>query len=121
MEKAKVYFTDLRTVGEESLLHKMERMMKVVYDGIEKLCAEGPSEDYLQKIKEYLIRSHAENLKKNGYWMNQMINLTRFNTDYVTGYDEVVQSITTNDLKELAQKIFKGGNRLVVGMKTPQK
>ena len=28
MEKAKVYFTDLRTVGEESLLHKMERMMK---------------------------------------------------------------------------------------------
>ena len=100
---------------------KMDRMMQVVYNGVDKVCAEGPSEDYLQKIKEYLIRSHAENLKKNGYWMNQMINLTRFNTDYVTGYDEVVQSITTNDLKELAQKIFKGGNRLVVGMKTPQK
>jgi zinc protease len=100
---------------------KMDRMMQVVYNGVDKVCAEGPSEDYLQKIKEYLIRSHAENLKKNGYWMNQMINLTRFNTDYVTGYDDVVQSITTNDLKELAQKIFKGGNRLVVGMKTPQK
>ncbi|MBR5641730.1 MAG: DUF362 domain-containing protein [Firmicutes bacterium] len=28
MEKAKVYFTDLRTKGEESLLHKMERLMK---------------------------------------------------------------------------------------------
>ena len=100
---------------------KMDRMMQVVYDGIEKVCAEGPSEDYLQKIKEYMIRSHAENLKKNNYWMNQMINLTRYKIDYVTGYDEAVQSVTTADLKELAQKIFKSGNRLVVGMKTPQK
>ena len=100
---------------------KLDRMMQVVYDGVEKVCNEGPSEDYMQKIKEYMVRSHAENLKKNGYWMNQMVNLTRFNTDYVTGYDEAVQSITTADVKELAQKIFKSGNRLVVGMKSPMK
>lgn len=100
---------------------KLDRMMQVVYDGVEKVCNEGPSEDYLQKIKEYMVRSHAENLKKNGYWMNQMVNLTRFNTDYVTGYDEAVQGVTTADIKELAQKIFKSGNRLVVGMKSPMK
>ena len=99
----------------------MDRMMKVVYDGVEKVCSEGPSEDYLQKINEYMVRSHAENLKKNGYWMNQMVTLTRLKKDYVTGYDEMVQSITTADLKELAQKIFKSGNRLVVGMKSPTK
>jgi len=100
---------------------KLDRMMQVVYDGVEKVCNEGPSEDYLQKIKEYMVRSHAENLKKNGYWMNQMVNLTRFNTDYVTGYEEAVQGVTTADIKELAQKIFKSGNRLVVGMKSPMK
>ena len=100
---------------------KIDRMMKVVYDGIEKMCAEGPSEDYLQKIKEYMVRSHAENLKKNGYWMSQLVTRTRYNKDYVTGYEEAVQNVTVGDLKELAQKIFKSGNRLVVGMKTPQK
>ncbi len=100
---------------------KMERMMKVVYDGIEKMCAEGPSEDYLQKIKEYMVRSHAENLKKNGYWMSQLYTRTRYNQDYVTGYEEAVQNITVADLKELAQKIFKSGNRLVVGMTSPKK
>ena len=100
---------------------KMERMMKVVYDGIEKLCAEGPSEDYLQKIKEYMVRSHAENLKKNGYWMNQLYTRTRYNQDYVTGYEEAVQGVTVDDIKELAQKIFKSGNRLVVGMTSPKK
>jgi len=100
---------------------KMERMTKVVYDGIEKICTEGPSEDYLQKIKEYMVRSHAENLKKNGYWMNQLYTRTRYNQDYVTGYEEAVQNVTIADLKELAQKIFKSGNRLVVGMTSPQK
>ncbi len=100
---------------------KMERMTKVVYDGIEKICAEGPSEDYLQKIKEYMVRSHAENLKKNGYWMNQLYTRTRYNQDYVTGYEETVQNVSVADLKELAQKIFKSGNRLVVGMTSPQK
>jgi hypothetical protein len=53
--------------------------------------------------------------------MNQMVTLTRLKKDYVTGYDEMVQSITTTDLKELAQKISKSGNRLVVGMKSPTK
>lgn len=100
---------------------KMERMTKVVYDGIEKICAEGPSEDYLQKIKEYMVRSHAENLKKNGYWMSQLYTRTRYNQDYVTGYEETVQNVSVADLKELAQRIFKSGNRLVVGMTSPQK
>jgi zinc protease len=86
---------------------KLERMTQVVYDGIEKLCSEGPSEDYLQKIKEYMVRSHAENLKKNGYWMSQLVTRTRFDKDYVTGYEEAVQNVTVADLKELAQKIFK--------------
>ena len=100
---------------------KLDRMMQVVYDGVEKICSEGPSEDYLQKIKEYMTRSHAENLKKNQYWMNQLYQRTRFGNDYVTGYDQVVQAVTTSDLKELAQKIFRSGNRLVVGMKSPIK
>ena len=68
-----------------------------------------------------MIRSHAENLKKNGYWMSQLVQRTRYGRDYVNGYEEMVQSITAADLKELAQKIFKSGNRLVVGMKSPVK
>ena len=98
---------------------KLDRMMQVVYDGVDKVCAEGPSADYLQKIKEYMIRSHAEDLKSNGYWMNQLYNKTRSGYEMVKDYDKIVESITTEDLRKLAQKIFRSGNRLVVGMKSP--
>ena len=98
---------------------KLERMTQVVYDGVDKMCAEGPSEDYLQKIKEYMVRSHAENLKNNDYWMGELVQRVRYGKNNVDGYDDVVRGITVADLKALANKVFKSGNRLVVGMKTP--
>lgn len=98
---------------------KLDRMTQVIYDGIESLCSEGPSEDYLQKIQEYMLRAHAEDLKNNDYWMRQLVQRTRLGRNMVDGYDDVVRSITVADLKALSCKIFKSGNRLVVGMVTP--
>lgn len=98
---------------------KLERMTQVVYDGVAKMCQQGPSEESLQKIKEYMVRSHAEDLKSNAYWMSQLVQRTRYGKDNVTGYDDVVRSITVADLRALACKIFQSGNRLVVGMKSP--
>ncbi len=98
---------------------KRARMTEVVYQGIEDVCANGPKEEQLQKIKEYLLRSHDEKIKTNGYWMSQIINITRDKRNFVDGYNDMVNSITVDDLKECAKKIFKSGNRLVVGMTSP--
>lgn len=98
---------------------KRARMTEVVYKGIEDVCANGPKEEQLQKIKEYLLRSHDENIKTNGYWMSQIINKVRDNRNYVDGYNDVVNSITIDDLKAVANKIFKSGNKLVIGMTSP--
>jgi zinc protease len=100
---------------------KREAMTAVVYDGIKKMMAEGPTEENLGKIKEYMLRSHQEDLKNNGYWMNSLVSKSRFNQEFVEGYEECVQSVTIEDIKQTAQYIFGAGNRLVVGMETPAK
>ena len=99
---------------------KCESMRGIVNDGIKKMMAEGPSEENLGKIKEYMLRSHQEDLKNNGYWMTSLVSKTRYNQEFVEGYEECVQSITIEDIKKVAQDIFGSGNRLVVGMETPQ-
>ena len=96
-------------------------MMSVVSDGIKKIMENGPTEENLGKIKEYMLRSHQEDLKNNGYWMNNLVSKTRFSQDFVTGYEECVQGVTVEDIKQVARQIFGSGNRLVVGMETPQK
>lgn len=98
---------------------KRARMTEIVYKGVEDVCANGPKEEQLQKIKEYLLRSHDEKIKTNAYWMSQIVNITRDNRNFVDGYAETVNSITVNDLKQLANKIFKSGNKLVIGMTSP--
>ena len=98
---------------------KVDRLTEVIYAGLEKMATEGPSDDYMQKIREYMVRSHAESLKDNSYWMSQLIARTREKKDYVTQFDKVLQGITAYDVRAFAAKIFHGGNRAVVGMKTP--
>ena len=98
---------------------KREAMMRIVEDGVQQMMSEGPSEENLGKIKEYMLRSHQENLKDNGYWMNSLISKTRYGQEFVEGYEECVQSITREDIRQAARDIFGSGNRLVVGMETP--
>ena len=98
---------------------KREHMTEIVYKGIDDICTNGTKEDYIQKAKEYLLRSHEEKLKTNGYWLNQIVNLTRYNHNFVDGYEDTVNSITNDDIKAMANKIFKSGNKLVIGITSP--
>ena len=95
-------------------------MTSVINDGIRQMMENGPSEENLGKIKEYMLRSHQEDLKNNGYWMNSLVSKTRYDQEFVTGFEDCVQSITADDIKQVAQQIFGSGNRLVVGMETPK-
>ena len=98
---------------------KRVAMTSVVNAGIKEMMEKGPSEENLGKIKEYMLRSHQEDLKDNGYWMNSLVSKTRYDQEFVEGYEDCVQSVTVEDIRQVAQQIFGSGNRLVVGMETP--
>jgi len=100
---------------------KLERMTEVVKKGLEDIMKDGPATDEVKKAQEYMIRSHAENLKRNGYWMGQLKNIVRENKNYVDGYDETVKAITVEDVQAMAKLIFTSGNKIEVGMTTPNK
>ena len=100
---------------------KRARMTELVYAGVDKMCADGPKAEDLQKVKEYMHRKHAENLKENTYWMTSLIRQTRFNYDEVTNYDAMVDQITAKEIQDFAKKVFKSGNIIEVGMTSPVK
>ena len=100
---------------------KREAMTVIIKDGIKQMMEKGPSEENLAKIKEYMLRSHQEDLKNNGYWMNSLVSKTRYNQEFVEGYEDCVQGVTVEDIRQVAQQIFGSGKRLVVGMETPQR
>lgn len=98
---------------------KRERMTELIYEGIDDVVENGPKQENIDKIKEYMTRKYAENLKRNGFWLNAMINKARYGKDNVTPYEETLNSITAADIQEMAKTIFKSGNRIEVGMTSP--
>ena len=100
---------------------KRERMTQLVYEGIDKMCQDGPNADDFVKVKEYMHRKHAEDLKDNDYWMSQMLLKARYNQDAVSDYDNMVDAITAKDIQDFAKQIFRSGNIIEVGMTSPIK
>lgn len=99
---------------------KREKMTEIIYNGLNDIVENGPKEEDLQKVKEYVLRSHEENLKKNTYWMNAILNKIMENKDIVNGYQEIVNSITTKDIQETARTILRNGNHIELGMTAPK-
>ena len=98
---------------------KYKRMMEIIDKGLADMAANGPKEEDMQKIKEYMLRSHDESIKSNGYWMGAIQNLVRENKNYVDGYVDAVNNMTIKDVQQVAKTILNSGNRIVVGMTTP--
>lgn len=98
---------------------KRERMTDIVYQGVKDMASNGPLEEDLKKVKEYMLRSHEENLKQNSFWMNQMVNYALYGEDQVSTYTETVNNVTVADIQKLAQRVFNSGNCIEVGMTSP--
>jgi zinc protease len=98
---------------------KRQHMTDIIYKGADDMVANGPKAEDLQKVKEYMLRSHAERIKTNGYWMNQLVNNVKEGKDNVAIYEKTVNSITAADIQNMAKRIFKSGNRIEVGMTAP--
>ena len=98
---------------------KRARMTELVYEGIEKFCTEGPNLENLKKVKEYMHRKHAEDLKQNSFWMSSLIQKYRYNQEFVDGYDKMIDEISAKEIQDVAKVILQSGNCLEVGMTSP--
>ena len=95
---------------------RREELAAIIVREFEKLAAEGPVAEHVEKVRSYMLKSFEESQKKNGAWMNWLYNFYFENEDNYTGYEELVKSITTEDIRLLAKYILDQGNFIEVSM-----
>lgn len=103
-------------IGFETNKEMYEKLMGIAKAELERLANEGPREQDLQKVKEYKIKKHAEDLDNNRYWMSCIQTQVRDGINMMKGYDELVNSITGKDLSDMAATILKGYHKEVIQM-----
>ena len=117
--------------GFNPLPNSMPEYLQIVYQTspedyarlnkrIEELLADfaqnGPSETNLQKVKDYMHKTHQENLRENYTYANWLKDYLKYGVDGVTGYDEMLDSITTADVAKAIADLLGQGNQTRVIM-----
>lgn len=74
--------------------------------------ANGPSKTDLEKVKSQWHEQHRENMEKNSYWTGKLESLMvwdRSKKNFLE-FDKWIDTITTKDIQNVANDIFKGSN-----------
>ena len=97
---------------------KREMLMKIIIGELQKVAQEGPKQEHLAKVKEALVKQHAENIKENSYWLSILNEFYWYKEDMNSNYEQIVNSITVKDVQEFAKKLFDQNNLIEVSMTT---
>jgi len=93
----------------------VDKLKAIVYEEIEKIKNEGPIAKDLNGVKENKLKTRAESLEKNGFWMAklQSFDYNQEDPKEMFKYEEYVDKMSAESLKEAANRFF-GDNTVEV-------
>lgn len=100
---------------------KKEKLIKIIFAEAANLAQSGPSEANLNKVKEYMLKKHTENLKENRYWLGTIDEYLLTGVDMNKGYETLVNGMTSKDVQKFANDLLKQKNEIEITMTSPEK
>lgn len=100
---------------------KKDRLMEIIHHELQNLATNGPSETNLNKVKEFMLKKHSENLKENNYWLDVIDEYQFTGVDKKDNYEALVNSITANDVRDYTRALISQQNETEVIMVSPEK
>ena len=99
---------------------KKDLAVNLVKEGLENMVANGPDEENLAKVKEYMRKTLDSNRTVNQYWLyiHNQEWFTGVNLD--EGYEDTLAGITAKDVQEFAANMLNQNNRIQVIMSSPK-
>lgn len=100
---------------------KVDRLNKIIYAELEKVAKNGPDKEMFDKTILNMKKDYAEDLKKNGYWLDHMIDFFFEGRDFQTNYEKTLNGITPADVQKIAQELLKQNNHIEVIIRDAKK
>jgi zinc protease len=97
-----------------------DELTSIVMAEIEKIAAEGPIKEDMDKTREYENKNYSKSVEQNSWWSRAIATYYDDGINNVDDYLPAVNSVTADDVKALAQQILKDGNMIKVVMR-PEK
>ena len=75
------------------------RLNKRIEELLDEFAQNGPSDENIAKVKDYMHKKHQENLRENRFWSSTLKDSLKYGVDYYTDYEAVLDSITKDEIR----------------------
>ena len=101
-------------IGFETNKDMYEKLMGIAKAELQNVANQGPRPEDLKKVKEFLLKKHAEDLENNRYWMNCIQVMDRDGYNPMQDYTDIINGITGDDVANMAKAVLRGYKKEVV-------
>ena len=101
-------------IGFNTNKEMYEKLMGIAKAELQNVANQGPRPEDLKKVKEFLIKKHAEDLENNRYWMNCIQTQDCDGYNPMANYNEIINGITSDDVANMAKAVLNGYKKEVV-------
>ena len=108
--------TTLIKIGFRTDPAKYEMLVPIVYRQIENIANNGPLAESMAKVKTYLLKAYQQNAITNNYWDYVIYNYLRHGVDFHTGYEDLLNGLTAQDIQQIAKDVLKSNRRIEITM-----
>ena len=108
--------------GTSTKNERAAESMSVIEEEIAKLCADGPTDEELDKAKKYLIGSYALRFDTSTKIAGNLVGLQMegYPVSFLDERNERLASVTLEQTKRVAKRLFEGKKLLVAAAGRPE-
>ena len=96
---------------------KFSELLPIIDEQLQRMAKEGPTQEQLQKVKEYEHKNYDRAVLTNGWWEYVRYHELREGIDFEKDYMKKVDNLTTNDIRDFCKQLMAQKNRIQVTMK----
>ena len=98
-----------------------DELSEIVLKEIQKIAAEGPLAEDVEKTREFFLKNWKNTLEQNGGWMRVINAWYENGIDQHGTYEQIIKDMKYSDIQKLAKKILKDNNMVYVVMRPEAK
>ena len=97
---------------------RADELKAIVYEEVDLLQKDGPTEVDVHKTIEYFIKIREEDLKENRFWLNALVSMDNYglNTISESNYVDIVKEMTPEKIQKFSKMIFSNSKNVEVVM-----
>lgn len=107
-------------VSFQTKAEQVDELQAIVYKELKRLAKEGVELADFNKSREYMLKILQQSQTRNQYWHSNLTNYVRFQDDSYANSEQILNSITPEDIRILLQEFIDADNVVSITLRPEQ-